>query len=282
MQAVRPHGEKWIVERGACALLLSILLGACAPLGLTTAPTAAPTSSVAAPAAASTAEPSQSVANSAEPAPRPYRPADLPEVSLGQVPAGWSVAGDGWKHYSVTRDMAVARAGKASMRITAEPNMTLQWPNPWRPWVAALQAMDAKPWLGKRVRMSAWVKVEGFLFSGIWMRVNSQERLLQFDNMQNRILNGTGEWTRFDVVLDVPPNSAVIIFGTLLHGGGQMWVDDFEFHEVDGDIPSTNLLTFAELLKDSRRTLVPDHPQANERRPTALPYPKPRNLDFED
>ena len=36
-----------------------------------------------------------------------------------------------------------------------------------------------------------------------------------FDNMQDRSIRGTTDWTRYDVVLNVPENAAMMKFGFL-------------------------------------------------------------------
>ncbi len=61
---------------------------------------------------------------------------------------------------------------------------------------------------------------------------NGNTRYLSFDNMQDRPIKGTTDWTERSVVLDVPQGSSSINFGILLSGGGQVWVDDFAFAAV--------------------------------------------------
>jgi hypothetical protein len=64
---------------------------------------------------------------------------------------------------------------------------------------------------------------------------------LSFDNMHDRAIKGTLDWSRHAIVLDVPEDSTSISFGVLLKGTGQVWVDDFEFEVVKTDVPTTDL-----------------------------------------
>ena len=66
---------------------------------------------------------------------------------------------------------------------------------------------------------------------------------LAFDNMGNRKIEGTTQWTKYSVVLDVPEDAAAIAFGLLMAGKGQVWVDDLAFDVVGPDVASTALET---------------------------------------
>ena len=61
--------------------------------------------------------------------------------------------------------------------------------------------------------------------------------------MQNRPIKGTSDWTRYEIVLDVPQNAAAIAFGIRLRGKGQVWLDDVQFAIVGPDVPTTNMPT---------------------------------------
>jgi len=93
--------------------------------------------------------------------------------------------------------------------------------------------------------MSAWMKTK--LTSGkahLWVRVDgdwkdSPAKRGCFDNMNDRAPKGTTDWTRYDLVVDVPPTSKQIGFGGMLDGTGEMWVDDISFEEVSKSVPLT-------------------------------------------
>ena len=92
-----------------------------------------------------------------------------------------------------------------------------------------MQMIDATDYRGKRVRFSAHVKAAGIAsWAGLWMRIDGpavpgspMPAMLGFDNMNDRPIKGTMDWTRHDVVLDVPARARAIAFGILLSGPGR-------------------------------------------------------------
>ena len=104
-----------------------------------------------------------------------------------------------------------------------------------------MQQFNAERFRRKRVRFAAFVKaqdVEGW--AGLWMRLDGRfDETLKLDNMQNRPIRGTSEWSLYSCVLDVPPETELINIGILLAGKGQVWVDNTSFQEVDQSVPVT-------------------------------------------
>jgi hypothetical protein len=64
--------------------------------------------------------------------------------------------------------------------------------------------------------------------------------MVRFDNMQDRPIRGTQQWTMYDVVLEVPPDSTGISFGALLTGPGEVWLSGVKFNVVGQDVPVTS------------------------------------------
>jgi RNA polymerase sigma factor (sigma-70 family) len=130
------------------------------------------------------------------------------------------------------------------------------------------QVFKADSYRGKRVRLSAWLKTKDVAGrAALWMRVDSADKTLTFDNMDGRAVKGDSRWTRYEVVLDVPEAAKHITFGLLVAGKGQAWVDDFQLEAVDAKkVKSTNLL------KEPIPQEVPD---------VEVPD-KPGNLGFEE
>ncbi len=60
---------------------------------------------------------------------------------------------------------------------------------------------SSKPnlYLGKTIKMSGYVKSEKVKsWAGLWMRIDYyNDRVLSFDNMQNRAIEGTNDWTKY-------------------------------------------------------------------------------------
>jgi hypothetical protein len=63
--------------------------------------------------------------------------------------------------------------------------------------------------------------------------------MLGFDNMEPRAVKGTTDWTRYEIVLDVPTTAAALAFGVLLAGNGEVWMDDLKFDIVPSTVPVT-------------------------------------------
>ncbi|MFO0874126.1 MAG: erythromycin esterase family protein [Phycisphaerales bacterium] len=89
---------------------------------------------------------------------------------------------------------------------------------------------------GKTVKLSGWIKTQGLTngWAGLWWRNDGPaQEMLGFDNMQNRGLRGTTEWTRLELTLPVPDRTVNINFGVLMPGEGKAWFDDLRI-ELDG------------------------------------------------
>ena len=106
--------------------------------------------------------------------------------------------------------------------------------------VLLMQSVRAERYIGKKVRLSGLVKSQEVVsWAGLWMRVDKGKDMVVFDNMQDRPIKGTTDWQRYDMVLDVPPDSTGISFGILLDGAGKVWLSGTKFDVVGADVPST-------------------------------------------
>jgi hypothetical protein len=153
-----------------------------------------------------------------------------------QLPEGWFMAGSNPQDYGAGVAKGVSQEGKASAYLAAtaiEP----------RGFGTVMQTFAADGYRAKRVRMSAFVKSEGVEgWAGLWMRVDgSQQQSLSFDNMQDRPIKGTGDWHRYDIVLDVPQESTNVSLGILLHGKGKVYLDNVAFETVASTVETTDL-----------------------------------------
>ena len=97
---------------------------------------------------------------------------------------------------------------------------------------------------GKRIRLSGYIKNESITgWAGMWMRVDGTDKntSLAFDNMVNRAIAGTNDWTKYEIVLDVAPEAIGIAYGFLVNGTGNAWVSGFKLEEVGKDVPTTDM-----------------------------------------
>ena len=101
----------------------------------------------------------------------------FPVLASPATPAGWYLAGSDPASFQTSRDPAVTHDGKksASLESTRTP----------RGFGTLMQSFDAKDYLGKRLRLTAWVKAADVRdWAGVWMRVDgSGTKSLAFDNI---------------------------------------------------------------------------------------------------
>ena len=102
-----------------------------------------------------------------------------------------------------------------------------------------MQTILADEYVGQRVRFGADVRGDGIEgWAGLWMRVDGAgERMLGFDNMQDRRLTGTFDWRQAEVVLDVSEDA--VAFGVLLTGSGALSLANLRFQVVERTVPAT-------------------------------------------
>jgi hypothetical protein len=136
----------------------------------------------------------------------------------------------------------VCKAGvDADLEKRGTRNMTLKCDEKADGFVGVMQNFAATDYTDKRIRFSALVKVEGVEDrAGLWVRVDDKDRSgASFDNMNDRPIKGTSDWTPYSVVLDASPNAQGIFFGVILIGKGQLWISDLRFEVVKEDVVLT-------------------------------------------
>ena len=99
---------------------------------------------------------------------------------------------------------------------------------------------------GQRLRFSARLKGEQVTgYCGLWMRTDIGDRdsyrLGRFDNMSDRGLKGTFDWTPVAVVLDLQPEINGCRYGLILTGPGTTWISDAKLEVVDASVAPTHL-----------------------------------------
>ncbi len=155
------------------------------------------------------------------------------------LPTGWFKAGSDPKSYDMGIDKGTGQDGKNAATIKSiDENID--------GFGTLMQTCLADQYLGKRVRMSGLLKTQNVSdWSGFWLRIDQKgsQQSLGFDNMhdgkEDRSLTGTNEWTKCEIVLDVPLNASSFGYGALLSGTGQIWFDKIKFEVVDSSVPTT-------------------------------------------
>ena len=103
---------------------------------------------------------------------------------------------------------------------------------------------------GKRLKLTGFLKTKNVTeWAGLMMKIEykvmnpvtgkEQRKVISYDNMYNRFVNGTTAFTKYEIVLDVPDSSSDIEYGARLTGSGQIWFDQLKFEVVGKDVPVT-------------------------------------------
>lgn len=155
-------------------------------------------------------------------------------IQTNNAPAGWFLAGSKPSSYQTSVDKTMTQSGLPSAYLKSIVPVT-------DGFGTLMQEFSASDYVGKRVRLRTWVRSQDVEeWAGVWMRVDKEKTTVAFDNMQNRAINGTQPWKQYDVVLDVPQDATGIFFGILLHGSGEVWMNDVSFEVVGIDVPVTS------------------------------------------
>jgi hypothetical protein len=168
---------------------------------------------------------------------------------------GWFKSGSLPEGYKTGLDNSVFQKGQKSAFIESLDKDI-------EGFATIMQRCNAKNYLGTRIKMTGFIKSENVAdWAGMWLRIDSKTAMesLGFDNMQDRPIKGTTDWTKCEITLNVPEESGTINFGVLMSGTGKIWFDNISFEILDNAIPKVS--------KDSIALTVPE---------------KPVNLDFEE
>lgn len=171
-----------------------------------------------------------------------YSQGEYPLVSIPQthdrdIPAGWSLGGSNPQDYAVGVDLDESVSGYASAYLKSTSSKPVGF-------VTLMQTFKANNYRAQRIKLSAYVKTKYISgWAALWMRVNNAVgQPLSFDDMRDRPLIGNSEWAPVEIVLDVPSVSDEISFGILMHGRGQVSIDNIKITIVSDDIPVTDVL----------------------------------------
>jgi hypothetical protein len=192
-------------------------------------------------------------ADTSNPAKSPAMPPGLAEKALAPIAlvnpgfesakAGSSVAAEGWAgihhasnvSYTFTLDDKIFRSGTRSLRIDNTG-----------PEVVGIisQAISALPHRGKTLRFSGWIRThdtKGNPFgagAGLMLQAMAYGSPQAFAHMRENAINGTTDWTRYQLKLTVPQDAQLIEVGMMLFGPGAAWLDDAALDVVEPDAAS--------------------------------------------
>jgi C-terminal processing protease CtpA/Prc len=139
-----------------------------------------------------------------------------------KLPDKWAQWGTG---YSLKTDSAEKKAGNVSLSL--EPA------NQAASFGAAAYRIPAL-YEGKEIELRGFLKlkdVDGY--AGLFLRVDGEGGVMEFDNMQSRDIKGSADWAQYSITLPLPAEATTIYVGALLSGKGKLWVDDLQIL-IDG------------------------------------------------
>jgi len=188
------------------------------------------------------------------------------QYNSGPVP-GWFLSGTRPNDYKTGIDTAISQQGHKSAFIESVSE------NP-EGFSTLMQQFNLKDYKGKRIKMTGYIKTQGAnAVASMWSRVDDfQNKIVaDFDNMENRQVTGNSDWTKCEIVFDVPDSKCAVAFGFIFSGTGKIWIDNVSF-EIVSNTTEKSAFPLNQDLPEEMLSRIPD----------LLPEIAPANLDFED
>ncbi|MBN1509607.1 MAG: hypothetical protein JW955_22350 [Sedimentisphaerales bacterium] len=148
----------------------------------------------------------------------------------GQTPSGWMIpkmlADQGFTPVLTDKE-------PQSGRFCAE----IRWPvgaTPKAPFANLMQSIDATPWRGKRIQITAAIRVasgENDKRAQMWLRVDRAGGMGVFDNMSDRPVRGQ-TWADYSITADIADDAQKINLGLMTRGGVTAWWDNIRMEVV--------------------------------------------------
>jgi len=145
--------------------------------------------------------------------------------------AQFAPGGDG-PVYTTQLDATVQRGDEPAMAVHSDAA-------PPRQASRFYLTIPAAPYHGKRIRLSGYLKSKDVTTAGaleLWV-FDAKKNALAQDDMGGHPVFGTSDWTRYDIVSDVPEQAAVVHMQVTLRGSGTLWADGLELSVVGKDVP---------------------------------------------
>jgi C-terminal processing protease CtpA/Prc len=159
------------------------------------------------------------------------RPAnlDLEEGEVGEVPREWFSPKKVGYTVGLTEEKPKSGKLAALLRTVPAPGSA------GSDYGNLMQAIDAKPFRGRRVRFKAAVRMEATepgARAQLWLRVDrGANKPGFFDNMDDRPIT-SGEWQYYEIVGGVEEDAVVVNIGMILLGKGKAWLDDSSIEDL--------------------------------------------------
>jgi hypothetical protein len=184
---------------------------------------------------------------------------------------GWSFNSFHRSDYKISIDNRISQHGQKSALIESDSSTR-------REFSTLLQSFIKKEFKGKRIKMTGFIKSQGVNDTAtMWLRVDDCDKIMStdFDNMMERPIVGTKDWTKCEIIFDVA-EKCVVFYGFIIIGTGKFWIDNVSFEIVDSSVGKTAInlnAPFPDVYLDQLKQYPKD---------ADLPERPPVNLDFEE
>jgi hypothetical protein len=145
----------------------------------------------------------------------------------GQLPDNWINLGT--KDYKLKVDSIEKHSGEKSLSIE------LIGTNIDKSFGACGYSIPAI-YKGNQIELRGYMKLQNIDNGqvGLMLRIDGPNGSLKFDNMMEKNIHGTSDWTSYSIVLPLPENAKKIFIGPILQGIGKLWIDDVQLL-IDGE-----------------------------------------------
>ncbi len=160
------------------------------------------------------------------------------------MPKGWRIGGNRPNDYEMGVEVGSGQNGKNAATIRSYRKEAYGYG-------VLEQRISSDNYKGKRIKLTGFIKTKNVdHWAGLLMKVESkctnpvtgkeQRKIIAFDNMYNRLISGNTDFTKYEVILDVPDSASDIEYGARLTGAGQIWFDGLKFEVVGKDVAVTS------------------------------------------
>lgn len=147
-------------------------------------------------------------------------------------PAEWNISftEGGAYGYQTNIDSIIRRQGKYSLTISIDSLKSN------RTFGACSYTIPAI-YEGSKIKLTGFLKTENISvdgFAGLWLRIDGQYGMIDFDNMRKSKIIGSNEWHEYAIELPLNDEAEKIQFGGLMVGEtGRIWIDGLKLY-IDG------------------------------------------------
>lgn len=153
----------------------------------------------------------------------------MENLNANHQPVGWlfPTSAAHAEKFPVALDSIEKKDGKYSISITSSTGTE---------GYVATSFNIPKTFKGHDVELKGFMKTQQVTdgYAGLWLRVDKDGGVLQFNNMADKAVAGTNDWNEFSIKLPYNDEEAIrIVAGGLLVGKGKMWIDGLKLL-IDG------------------------------------------------